>query len=111
MNMNKTSYKIKNCVNYNRIIELLYGSIFSESIRSDAIRQTRAIWLTRHDKLSDLVNLISQYSRENGIDWDITLKEDHILWSDNSNETVIICNDLKFYDSCKFGNYVLNIMY
>jgi len=78
--------------NNKKILDLMYTSIKSEGGDGDAL------WLSKHTSLSDLVNIIEEYNKENNIDWEILLEDNCLLWG-KEHEGAIITDSKDFFDA------------
>lgn len=74
-----------------KTLELLYTSVVAEGGDGDAY------WLTKHNPLPELMNVIEKFNINHNTGWSVSLKGDYIEWGSNQ-EWVMITDKETFWN-------------
>jgi len=93
-----------NLENTEQLIKFLFNAIISEG------GDGSAIWLAKHNNINDIYSFICDYNVRNNINWEVSIDEDGIVWSDNQ-ESITITTDEEWYNKQPMSFYEIKVIY
>ncbi len=93
-----------NLENTEEHIKFLFNAVISEG------GDGSAIWLVKHNNINDIYSFICDYNVRNNINWEVSIDEDGIVWSDNQ-ESITITTDEEWYNKQPLSFYEIKLIY